>query len=497
MTTRVTATWHGSNLTKAGSGVIGSDEADSILVGREMFDDGRAGDKVKYGGPLHAVLFGPNGVGKGMRLLVPNLLTIVGKSIVVIDPKGQLAAMTAKFRHQAGDDVKIIDPFGVLAEQVNNDPDDRWRYLREHGLVESAGFNPLALLDPGSDTFYDDAAVIADALIKVPKDDPHWAESAQGLVTGLVMWERMDRGADADLGNVRRLLTEADGVDDSGNLTGLRETAMRMVARGEREDGSGFEVASLGARFANAHTSDEIQSVRSTADTQTRWLLSRPMRDDLKKPGVDFSRLKTGDRPMTVYVVLPSKHLETHSVWLRLVVSEALRANLTAGGRRVLLILDEFAALGHLSIIQKMFGVTRDYRVQLWPVFQDLPQLKDLYPDRWETLLGMAGIVQTFRTGDLTTAEWVSKRAGQMTVMAESTNSSRSMVDGRVTQNSGANASPTGRPTIFAQDMFGLPDGYTVTFWQGERKPFPIYAQHFTQVASMRARTLPNPYYAG
>ena len=162
-----------------------------------------------YGGQLHLVLFGPNGVGKGMRILVPNLLSITGKSIVVIDPKGQLAAMTAKFRHENGDDVKIIDPFGVLAEVVKRNPQP-YRYLTEHGLVESAGFNPLSALDPASPSFYDDAAVIAEALIKIQGNEPHWSESAQGLIAGLVMWERMRNGKTANLGNVRALLTEAD-----------------------------------------------------------------------------------------------------------------------------------------------------------------------------------------------------------------------------------------------------------------------------------------------
>jgi type IV secretion system protein VirD4 len=479
-----------------GGAVIGADASDSILIGRELFDDGMAGDKVLYGGPLHPVLFGQSGVGKGMGLLVPNLLSIVGKSIVVIDPKGQLAAMTARFRHFAGDDVKIIDPFGVLANVVNNDAGDRFADLRDLGLVASAGFNPIAALDPAAPNFYEDAAVIAEALIKIPPHDPHWAESAQGLVTGLVMWERMDRGKDADLENVRRLLTEADGYDAEGNLNrGLHITAARMVARGEREDG--FEVASLGARFAAGHTSDEMESVRSAADTQTNWLLSRPMRADLKKNGVDFRKLKTGDRPMTVYVILPANFLETHSVWLRLVVSEALRANMTAGGRRVLLMLDEFAALGHLSIIQKLFGVTRDYGVQIWPVFQDLPQLKGLYPERWETLLGMAGVVQSFRTGDLTTAEWLSKRSGTMTAMAAGSSTGQGQSEAGRSTNSGDSRNPVPRPTVFAQDIFGWPDGYTLAWFAGERKPLRVFAPHYRQVRSFRDRALPNPYYEG
>ena len=67
-------------------------------------------------------------------------------------------------------------------------------------------------------------------------------------------------------------------------MRGLRVTAADMV-----EDG-GYEIASLAARFTEQ--SNELASVRSTADTQTRWILSPPMREDLKKQGVDFRKLK-------------------------------------------------------------------------------------------------------------------------------------------------------------------------------------------------------------
>lgn len=485
--------------TRPSTSIIGSADSDATLLGREALPDGRGGDKVQYGGELHHVLFGPNGVGKGMRVLVPNLLSIVGKSIVVIDPKGQLAAMTAKFRHQAGDDVKIIDPFSVLAEAVRQMPGE-YRYLIENDLVESCGFNPLAALDPESPNFYDDAAVIADALIKIPEKEPHWAESAQGLLAGLLMWERLKEGENGSLEHVRFMLTEADEFrpfqDESGKwhkeqVAGLNVTADKMVKEG------GFEIASLAGRFSDEHTTDEMASVRSTADTQTRWMLSRPMREDLKKDGVDFRKLKMGDRPMTVYVILPANFLETHSIWLRLVVSEALRANMTTGGRRVLLMLDEFAALGHLSIVQKLWGVTRDYRVQMMPVFQDLPQLKSLYADRWETILGMAGVVQSFRAGDMTTAEWVSKRSPTTTAVALSYNQGTGQSQGGLSSNSGLNRSQISQPTIRPHDMFGLPNEYTVAWLAGERNPTLLYMPHLEQLTRLKARSLPNPYYRG
>jgi type IV secretion system protein VirD4 len=479
--------------------VVGSDADDALLLGREVCGNGQIGDKVRYGGPLHAVLFGPNGVGKGMRCLVPNLLSIADKSIVVIDPKGQLAAMTAKYRHQAGNDVAVIDPCGVLDDIAQNDP-QTYRYLIEQGLVKSVGFNPLGALDPASPTFYDDAAIIVEAMIKLQGNDPHWPESAQGLAAGLVMWDKVRNGDRANLENVRAMLTEADAWEtywDSdaqkyreGKVRGLSVTAACMVAEG------GFEIASLGARFLSETPTDEMESVRSTADTQTRWLLSRPMRADLAKSGVDFRRLKSGPRPLTVYVILPSKMLESHSIWLRLVVSEALRASLTPGGWPVLMMLDEFAALGHMQIIERLYPVTRDYKIQMWLILQDLPQLQSLYKDRWETMLGMAGVIQSFRTGDLTTAEWLSKRTGNTTVVAASYQRGQGISGGGSNSNSGLSYQQMQRPTVVADDMFGIKDGYLLTWFAGEQRPALLFAPMFNAYTNTFARwALPNPYY--
>ena len=217
-----------------------------------------------------SLLFGPNGTGKGTRFLIPNLLSINDRSIVVIDPKGELASVTADYRRTISD-VVMLNPFNVLG-------------------LGSAGFNPLASLNPKSPNFYDDAAALGEALIKLEGKDPHWSESAQGLIVALIMWEKLTKGDKANLENVREMLTEPDRwesyVGEDGKpherlIGGLRYTATQMAIDG------GYEIASLASRFAGRDT-NELASIRSTGDTQTRWLLSKPMRDDLKKPGVDF-----------------------------------------------------------------------------------------------------------------------------------------------------------------------------------------------------------------
>ena len=448
-----------------------SDEG--IILGRH-YDDatGRAGAKIVYEGERHVLLFGPNGTGKGTRFLVPNLLTINNKSIVVIDPKGELCSITQDYRRKIGD-VVILNPFNVLG-------------------LGSTGFNPLALLDPDSPNFYDDAAALGEALIRIEGKDPHWGESAQGLMVALIMWEKLKQRAAANLENVRALLTEADkwsqytgddGKKRERQTKGLRVTAADMVADG------GYEIASLAARFTEQ--TNELTSIRSAADTQTRWILSPPMRDDLKKDGVDFRRLK--DRVTTVYVILPAERMRTHSVWLRLVIVAALRALYRPGGLRTLLLIDEMPALGHLGPLEDAFGLVRGYKVQIAGICQDLAQLKALYHDRWESFLANAGVVQGFTPNDLTTAKWMSERAGITTVLSPSVGENHSPDRGFTSQS--MNWQQVSRPVYLPQELMGFAEGTGLLWLAGMPNGARFFAPPYWKIDQAEDRAAPNPYY--
>jgi type IV secretion system protein VirD4 len=135
---------------------------------------GRTSGAVTYDGDRHLTWFGATGSGKSL-LEIGNLLSLTGINIISVDPKGENAAITAAWRRTVSD-VLVFNPFGVLVDKY---PD-----------LKSAGFNPLAALDPNSPRFFDDAAAIAEALIKVEGDSqPHFPESARGLVQALIMWE--------------------------------------------------------------------------------------------------------------------------------------------------------------------------------------------------------------------------------------------------------------------------------------------------------------------
>jgi type IV secretion system protein VirD4 len=453
-----------------------TDDSDGIGLGRH-YDDAtqRAGKKIPYQGERHLLLFGPNGTGKGTRFLIPNLLTIKDRSIVVIDPKGELAAVTADYRRTVSD-VVMLNPFDVLG-------------------LGSAGFNPLAALDPESPYFYDEAAALGEALIKLEGKDPHWTESAQGLIVALIMWEKLQRGDAANLENVREMLTEPERAEeytgDDGKkheriTGGLRYAATQMAIDG------GYEISSLASRFAGRDT-NELASIRSTGDTQTRWLLSKPMRDDLKKPGVDFRKLK--DKPTTVYVILPAERMRTHSTWLRLVVVSALRALYRPGGLRTLFLIDEMPALGHLGPLEDAFGLVRGYNVQIAGICQDLAQLKALYNERWESFLANAGVVQGFAPNDLTTADWMSRRAGQTTLIASNTSENVTPATGQ--RNEGTSWNQISRALYLPHELMGFAEG-TGLFWlAGMANGVRFFAPPYWKIEQCMKRAATNPYYNG
>ena len=438
----------------------------------QVHENGRSAGDARYDGGKHLITIGPNGSGKGTGVIVPNL-SHLRRSILLIDPKGEAAAITARQRARLGR-VVVLNPFNVLA--------DERPYLQSHG------FNPLAALDRKSPHFPDDAAGIAEALIRVEGNEPHWSASAQDLVAALVMWEciRHHLAPDAAcLSNVRKMLTEPYVMSPDGKPVGLTETVFNMLASGYAP------LEAKAGRFVQA--SREMQGIVSSAITQTRFLDSQAVSDDLAKGGFDFGEMKRGIT--TVYLILPANYLDTHSGWLRLMVVSALRALLKTPPSKtlppVLFMLDEFAQLGYLPPIENAMGIARGFGVQLWPFLQDLNQLRALYKDRWETFIGARGVLTAFAPQDWTTAEYLSRLAGQTTKLVESWNESDDLQgSGR----EGRNWAPQGFPLFRPEELMGMGAARMLCFVDPVPNPFFTEAPGYWDTPYSAGLDL-NPYY--
>jgi type IV secretion system protein VirD4 len=483
--------------------VIGDYAPDALTLGRFVDRNEGIAEKILYSGDQHVLVFGPNGKGKGTRILMPNLLQMSGSSVVVVDPKGELAAVTAPYRRTLGR-VVIINPFGVLTD---------WPGYED---LESCGFNPLLALDPDKASFNVQAALIADAIITVETKDPHWSQSARALIAALVMYvviEAREQNIIPTMARVRELLCEASAEPSKGNNyegIGLPKTALEMMKSkfpGLRNKASQF-----------ADWSREIQSIASSAKIQTEPFDDPEIANDLSKNGFDFRELKR--EPITVYLILPSDMMDRHSKWLRLVLTSAIQSVMhprRRGEPKTLFMLDEFYALGHLEIISTVWALTRGYGIKMMPVLQDLNQLKKLYPDMWETFAGMAGAILSFAPNDLTTAEWLSRRAGEMTrkSISASTSDSFSKSGGTGTSTGGqfgtsssnngwSSSTNTSLSTnevkaalMSAHRLFGLRPGFLTLTVDGYSNMVPTYAPAYYEILRCWQRARSNPYYLG
>ena len=480
---------------------LGGLEPEAVELGRLVHPQEGVTNKIRYGGERHIVVLGANGSGKGTRIIQPNLLQMSGaRSVVVVDPKGELAATTAPFRRRLGR-VVILNPFGVLTD---------WQGYED---LRSHGFNPLKHLDPAARSFNSQCSLLADSLITLDPKEPHWDGSARALIAALIMYtviEAKARRSVPTLARVRELLCMASDEPHKGNdfegvgIPKLAREMMRLEIAGLRNKASQF-----------ADWNREIQSIASTAKRHTESLDDPEISDDLSRDGFDFAALKR--EPVTVYLILPPEMMDRHSKWLRLILTSALNACMRPrqhGEMRVLFILDEFFALGHLEIISTTWALVRGYGIQIMPVLQDLNQLKKLYPDMWETFLGMAGAVVSFAPNDLTTAEWLSKRCGQTTRTVTSRSTSISSgTSGGTSQGTGGNggsnsgwsqgfststnSTPTGVPLITSHQLMGLHSGFLIVMTAGLSHVIPAYAPAYYQIEHCAQRARANPFYLG
>mgnify|MGYP002715513397 CR=1 FL=1 len=370
-----------------------------LLIGRDA-DSGRL---LRYDGPAHLLTLAPTRAGKGVGTVIPNLL-LVPRPMLVIDPKGENARITHEARARLGP-VHVLDPFGVTG-------------------LPAAAYNPLARLTPDSLDLGEDAASLAEALVMDPPGetgDAHWNEEAKALLAGLILFAAVHETEDRrTLASLREYLTLPP--DRFRALLGLMQES----------PGAGGLIARAANRFLGK-SDREAAGVLSSAQRHTHFLDSPRITASLARSDFSFASLR--HKVASVFLVLPPNRLDAYSRWLRLLVSQALAeiardaetpqgAPEAAGGAQrastalqepTLFLLDEFAALGRLEAVERAMGLMAGYGLQLWPILQDLSQLRALYGARANTFVANAGVLQTFGVNDYETAKALSQLMGQAT----------------------------------------------------------------------------------
>ena len=308
-----------------------------------------------------------------------------------------------------------------------------------------ARFNPLDVLNPNDDSAVDEAGRIADALVVIADDskDPFWDESARQLVKGLILHVLTAKEYDGKrtLLTVRELITRGDWqtvrvLEDLGEQNIASSQALLMEAI-RRNDAFYGVLAGIGESFRSMilNSPKQFESVVQVANRNTEFIDSPGMRECLSGSTFTLDELKTLKSGLSLYLSLPQRYMGTHFRWLRMMIALTVTEmemvpGRPASGAPVLMLLDEFAGLQRMKIIEDGVAQLAGFGVKLFFVLQSLEQLKRIYKDGWETFLANSGLKILFGIDDNFSREYLSKSIGDTDVIRQLRTSSQGTTTG-------------------------------------------------------------------
>ena len=391
---------------------------------------------VVYGGDASQLVSAQAGSGKSRCVAIPDLLTYSG-SAVVCDSKPELTERTALWRSVVlKQNVSVIAPFGGVDERyIPIGPDGKrcWGYVNPIDFISKSDFG-LSL-----------ALKVASALIPVgTTKEPHWAQGSQLRFAASSLFVATDPRI-TDLAIPRNMDSLWTFLSDPQ----LERRALKMMLKSDN-----ISIRKQAAKYLHCAEDDkEVASLRSHLEIACTATFGEPcVLDSMRETNIDFSQINR--RPMTVYIVIPNRMIETHYTYIRLLLTIILSEIERGGLRRhdsnqppTLIQIDEFARLQNFPLVTNAMAAMRGHGCKFSLYLQNLSQARDIYGEAWRHILGSAGVVQYFGgTNDAFTAEEVSKLCGISTVVNDSPS-----VSGQP-GNAGSHSYSTGQRWVYTPD---------------------------------------------
>ena len=358
---------------------------------------GRWGPRyLRHDGPEHVMAFAPTRSGKGVGLVVPTLLSWTG-SAVVHDIKGENWTLTAGWRARFSHCL-LFNP---------TDP-------------RSAHFNPLLEVRRGADEVRD-AQNIADVLV-----DPegalerrnHWEKTSHSLLVGAILHvlyaeeeKTLARVASflsdpqrSFVATLRRMMTTNHlGDPDRPRVHPVVASAARELLNKSENERSG--VLSTAMSFLGLYRDPTVAEVTSRCDWRIADLIG-------------------AERPVSLYLVIPPSDISRTKPLIRLVLNQIgrrLTETLEAPGssdedrrRQLLLMLDEFPALGRLDFFETSLAFMAGYGIRAFLIAQSLNQIEKAYGEH-NAILDNCHVRVAFASNDERTAKRISDALGTAT----------------------------------------------------------------------------------
>lgn len=387
----------------------------------------------------HTLIVARTRTGKGTRVIVPTLLRYGGAALV-IDPKGENAAVTAAARQaRLGQTIHILNPWNELGDT-----------FAARGFAR-ATYNPLDILDRNDPNVVAVAQALAGAICPTPHDgkDRFWYGSAANILTAVFLWLTHRVGAGE---KESKTLARAREVVSLSRRE-FTEKYLTKMATSEAFDGAIREMTAPLIDLAD----ETYSGVMANLSEASRFLSDPQVKAATATSSFSMEDLVAGKT--TVYVVIPPDRIDTQKTWLRLIISAATHSvkrpkTVRRSGRRCLFLIDEFPALGRVEDLPRDIATISGFGVDFALIVQGLDQLKDHYGDARGTILANCAYKWFCNINDLDSAKYLSETLGKRTV--ETTSESDTFSLGKTEKGSSITHSETGRSLLNPDEIINL-----------------------------------------
>ncbi|KAF1003187.1 MAG: Conjugal transfer protein TraG [Luteibacter sp.] len=345
---------------------------------------------LRHDGPEHVLAFAPTRSGKGVGLVVPTLLTWPG-SAVIHDIKGENWALTAGWRAR-------------FSHCLLFNPTD----------AKSAAYNPLLEVRRGAHEVRD-VQNIADILVNPEgalERRNHWEKTSHALLVGAIL-HVLYAGEDKTLRGVANFLSDP--------ACPFEATLHRMMSTPHLGDTPHPVVASAAREVLNK-SDNERSGVLSTAMSFLGLYRDPTVAEVTSRCDWRIADLISAGHPVSLYLVVPPSDISRTKPLIRLILNQIgrrLTESLDGSDgierrHRLLLMLDEFPALGRLNFFESALAFMAGYGLRAFLIAQSLNQIDKAYGPN-HSILDNCHVRIAFATNDERTAKRISDSLGTAT----------------------------------------------------------------------------------
>lgn len=404
----------------------------SVIIGKYK------GKFLQFYGNEFVSIGAPTRSGKGVSIVIPNLLTYPD-SIVVLDVKMENWELTAGFRAKY-QDVYLFAPKAQDGCSHCYNPLD---YIQRDELLRMSDIQNLAQI------FY-------------PADDPKdafWQNQAQRIFTGLVLYMLETPERPCTMSELIKLTTPISKP--------LHEWIPDIInqRKSEQMDLTVECVEALMA-YVNVDSDNTRSSILATLMSPLNIFTDPAVAAATSRS--DFRLDEVRKKKMTIYVGVQPNELSRFSKLLNVLFSQLINLNNTLPEHnrenkyQCLVLLDEFTSLGRVEIIQKSIAYIAGYNMRLMPIFQSRSQVEDAYGrDGANAILSNIACQVEFTPTELDQAEMMSKKLGTQTVKSKSVSRNRGKGGG-----GSVSTSDHARALLLPQELLEMPRNEQIIFFR-------------------------------